>query len=147
MWLQLKVWQGSGIRIGLDSWIRIRIEIKSWIRIRTGTNAVAFIVEFCRTSGQGGGAVRTEGRGGRPGGGGHGSAAGNPGHTYRIPSWHIRIRIRFSTDPDPGFGCWFFTHPESRIQESKRHRILDPGSATLIYQERICTNVYSIRRI
>jgi hypothetical protein len=44
-----------------------------------------FIVEFCRTAGEGGGAVRTEGRSGRPGGGGHGSATGNPGHTHRIP--------------------------------------------------------------
>ncbi len=72
------------ICIGLASWIRIRIEITIWIRIRIETNADpqhCFIVEFCRAAGEGGGAVRIEGRGGRPGGGGHGSAAGNPGHT------------------------------------------------------------------
>ncbi len=89
-------------RIGLAPWIRILIEIKSWIRIRIGTNAAAFIVEFCRTSGQGGGTVRTEGRGGRPGGGGHGSAAGNTGHTYRIPVPNCRIRIRICFSADPG---------------------------------------------
>jgi hypothetical protein len=26
----------------------------------------------------------------------------------------------------PGSGSWFFTHPGSRIQGSKRHRIPDP---------------------
>jgi hypothetical protein len=28
--------------------------------------------------------------------------------------------------PDPGSGCWLSTHPKSRIQGSKRHRIPDP---------------------
>ncbi len=28
--------------------------------------------------------------------------------------------------PDPGSGCWLSTHPGSRIQGSKRHRIPDP---------------------
>jgi hypothetical protein len=28
--------------------------------------------------------------------------------------------------PDPGCGCRLFTHPRSRIQGSKRHRIPDP---------------------
>ncbi len=30
--------------------------------------------------------------------------------------------------PDPESGSWLFTHPGSRIQGSKRHRIPDPGS-------------------
>jgi len=84
------------ICIGLASCIRIRIEITIWIRIRIETNADpqhCFIAEFCRTAGEGGGAVRIEGRGGRPGGGGHGSAAGNPGHTV-----HTDTRLTFS-DP------------------------------------------------
>jgi hypothetical protein len=40
----------------------------------------------------------------------------------------------FILDPDPGSGSWFFAHPGSRIQGSKRHRIPDPGSgsATLV---------------
>ncbi len=32
----------------------------------------------------------------------------------------------FILDPDPGSGSWFFTHPGSRIQGSKRLWILDP---------------------
>ncbi len=30
----------------------------------------------------------------------------------------------------PGSGCWISTHPGSRIQGSKRHRIPDPRSAS-----------------
>ncbi len=40
------------------------------------------------------------------------------------PGWSSQI-------PDPGSGCWFSTHPGSRIQGSKRHPIPDPGSGTL----------------
>ncbi len=32
----------------------------------------------------------------------------------------------FIPNPDPGSGSWFFFHPGSQIQGSKRHRILDP---------------------
>ncbi len=32
----------------------------------------------------------------------------------------------FIPDPDSRSGSWFFTHPGSRIQVSKRHRIPDP---------------------
>ncbi len=30
----------------------------------------------------------------------------------------------------PGSGSWFFTHPGSQIQGSKKYRILDPGSGS-----------------
>ncbi len=45
-----------------------------------------------------------------------------------IPDPGSRIRIRIKDDPGchPGSGSWFFTHPGSRIQGSKEHRIPYP---------------------
>jgi hypothetical protein len=46
--------------------------------------------------------------------------------------------------PDPGSGCWLFSHPGSRIQGSKRHPIPDPGSgsATLAFAYRYVFDVW-----
>jgi hypothetical protein len=46
---------------------------------------------------------------------------------FVLSSWKYEP---FIPDPDPESGPWFFTHPGSRIHESKLHRILDPGSGS-----------------
>ncbi len=73
------------------------------------------------------------------------SLVSHTSNIVRIIKWVSVLRIR-DVYQGPNFfhpgsaskfkyfnpGSWIFTHPESRIQGSKRHRILDPGSATLV---------------